>query len=228
MTNQHPPAVAALAEAAPKRSRRRWSWRARVAIALVLVLAAGCLFHAWLLPWAPRFLDVSTPPAAVDAVVVLGGGPDIRPFAGAEMRARGLAKRVILLEIEKTPGEEDGDIESPVELARGVMALYGVSDDDIVVLRTEVQSTRDEARSLARYLAEHPTERVAIVSHAYHTRRVRMIFRDTCRDSIDRLSFLGVPLESCREDDWWHTPVGWHTYMTEYMKLALCQFGLDA
>ena len=68
---------------------RRQRWLRRL---LAIAVMGGLLwvFHVRLLEAAARFLDVSEPPRSVDAIVVLGGGVDTRPFAAAALiRFRG-------------------------------------------------------------------------------------------------------------------------------------------
>src|SRR5712692_3788452 len=130
----------------PRRNRRRL-WLL-VPVALVAVLVA---LRPWLLPLAGAFLDVSTPPHAVDDVLVLGGGASTRPFVAAELYKAGLAHRVLLPTVKKSLDSEDGLVPADHELMQLVLRARGVPADAIVLLPGEVDSTADEARSLQRY-----------------------------------------------------------------------------
>jgi uncharacterized SAM-binding protein YcdF (DUF218 family) len=90
----------------------------------------------------------------------------------------------------------------------------------IVQLPDEVNSTADEARSLARYLDEHPERRVAVVTNDYHTRRACWIFRAELGDRAADLAFFAAPTDGFDTGNWWRSEEGWCCYCNEYVKLG--------
>ena len=107
------------------------------------------------------------------------------------------------------------------ELTRQILLACSVADDRVVLLPGTCASTEDEARALARYLNEHPAARVAIVTHAYHTRRARRLFRRVLGEQILQVYFLAAPTDAFSAEDWWQSEEGFTTYATEYAKFAM-------
>jgi uncharacterized SAM-binding protein YcdF (DUF218 family) len=199
--------------------RRRWRWL-RWLLIPALVLGMLVVLHPWLLPLAGSYLDVSQPPRAVDDVLVLGGGRDTRPFVAAALYKAGLAQRVLLPTVKASPENEDGLSPLDHEVMRRVLLKRGVPPDAIVQLPDEVNSTADEARSLAKYLDEHPKRRVAVVTNAYHTRRARWIFRAALGDRAADAPFFAAPSDGFDAGNWWRCEEGWCSYCNEYVKLG--------
>ena len=71
---------------------------------MVLVLTALCagvwLEREALLRGSADLWIVSDPITPADAVVVLGGGLEVRPFVAADLYKKGLVKKVLLSEVE--------------------------------------------------------------------------------------------------------------------------------
>jgi uncharacterized SAM-binding protein YcdF (DUF218 family) len=93
-----------------------------------------------------------------------------------------------------------------------------VPADRVTVLPGVVDSTFDEAGSLARFLDAHPDATVAIVTDDYHTRRARRAFRKVLGDRARQLRFAATPVDGVAADNWWQTPAGFRTYVGETFK----------
>jgi uncharacterized SAM-binding protein YcdF (DUF218 family) len=180
-----------------------------------LYLARGLL-----LPAAARFLDVSESPQPVDAVLVLGGGPDTRPFQAAELFRAGLTRRVLVLTARQLPSTEDGVALPEDEVIRRVLRAEGVPDEAVVTLPGGVVGTNDEARALSRFLDAEPEATVAVVTNGFHTRRARMLFRHELGARMARVHFVAAPGGDYDPDRWWRSEGGFTRYTTEYFKLA--------
>jgi uncharacterized SAM-binding protein YcdF (DUF218 family) len=193
-----------------------------VALALVVALLVGAyLARGRLLPAVGRFLDVSEPPRPVDVVLVLGGAANDRPFVAAALVRAGLAERVLVPTV-KPSAENQEDLRPPEhELIRRALRGRGVASERIVPLPGEVGSTLDEAQALARFLDAEPDTTVAVVTHAYHTRRARSLFRRVLGGRMARVHFVAAPSDQFSADDWWCSEEGFATYLTEYAKLLL-------
>jgi uncharacterized SAM-binding protein YcdF (DUF218 family) len=177
------------------------------------------VLHPWLLPLLGHWLDVSTPPREVDDIMVLGGGGDTRPFVAAALFKAGLAKGVLLPTVQPSPASADGLDPLHHEVMRQVLLKRGVPADAIVLLPGEVNSTADEARSLGRYMDEHPGRRVAVVTNDFHTRRAQWIFRTELGDRAVNMPFFAAPTDYFDGDNWWRSEAGCATYTDEYLKM---------
>jgi uncharacterized SAM-binding protein YcdF (DUF218 family) len=181
-------------------------------------LLALYLGRGWLLPAAARFLDVSEPPARVDYVMVLGGGTDSRPFVAAALVKAGLADRVLLAQVRRAPAVEDGVMPPEEEIVKRVLTARGVSPEVVTVLPGACDSTFDEARLLARFLDDKEAYTVTVVTHNYHSRRARWVFRRVLGDRLDRVRFVAPATDGFDESNWWKFEAGLRVYANEYVK----------
>jgi uncharacterized SAM-binding protein YcdF (DUF218 family) len=204
--------------AASARPRRRTRWR-RWAV-LAAILAVLYLGRQTLLTRAARFLNVAEPPRPVDAVLVLGGHVESRPFGGAALYKAGLAKKVLVSVPRPSESAPPENVPAEEEVARRILLTRGVPAADVLSLGSECASTRDEAYALGRFLEDHPSWSVAVLTSTFHTRRARDIFRRVLGARADRLHFVAVPTEGYDETNWWHFEEGFTEYALEYAKWA--------
>jgi uncharacterized SAM-binding protein YcdF (DUF218 family) len=201
---------------------RLFSWIAyhrRLLFAILLVTTLVLERERWLTALG-RFLDVSETPPPADAAYVLGGGASSRPFlAGALYRTRRV-RRVLVPEALPVAAEQADIACREDELIRRVLKLYEVPDRDVTLLPGPVASTRDEAVALARFLEEAPATSVIVVTHDYHTRRTRLLFRQLLSVAADRVSFVGVPTDGFNAGNWWRSEKGIVAYSFEFVKLT--------
>jgi len=187
---------------------------------IVLVVLAGLyLSRSWTLPCFARFLDVSEPPQRASAVMILGGGTDVRPFIAAALVKAKLADKVLVGQIKLSPEGEDGLVEPEHEIIVKVLLARGVSREDIILLPGTVASTLDEAQALADYLDQHPDDSVSVVTTSWHTRRARWIFERTLEGRSSQVHFVAAPTERFDENNWWTTEEGIFV-VDEYIKLG--------
>lgn len=199
-----------------------------LALVFALTLIVGFLARERLLIGAARILTVDDAEGPADYLVVLGGSPDTRPFAAAELYRRGMAPRVVIFEYRVGRLNELGRAPSQTELYRRVLQLEGVPTAAIVEAPGLVRSSWDEAQSLRRFLAEAPAARVIIVTSAEHTRRARWVFRRA-------LAGLGVDVKTAAarhlafdDTNWWRNDEGVLLIVHEYLKLPfyLVRYGI--
>lgn len=198
----------------PRRWRRRLVRLALLAGLLVVLYATrGRTLPAW-----GRWLDVGEPPRDADYALVLGGGSDARPFVAAGLYKAGRVRGVLVPRVRPSPDELDGVVEPEAEVTRRALLARGVPADRVTVLEGEADSTFDEARALARFLDGRPDATVAVVTHDFHTRRARAVFRSVLGDRAGRLHFVSTPSDGYSAADWWTTEDGFTTYLTETIK----------
>jgi len=203
------------AVADPPRRLKRWRWLLALAVVVLIVLLA----RSWWLPPMGRFLDISEPPSKVDAVMVLGGGVNTRPFVAAALVKTGRAQRVLLATI-KPPYGAANDFGVPEhELSKKVLLARGVSAGQIVQLAGECNSTEDEAKALGRFLDSEPGLRVAVVTSNFHTRRTRLLLARVLGERMQQITFVAAPTDGFDAETWWQDEEGVVTYSTEYLKL---------
>ena len=205
--------------------------RKRVYIATALAV----LFLALLLPNPVRtsalrqtglWLDVgTTAPEPVDYVLALGGGEEIRPFVGAALVNMGLAERALVLQTESGPDVQDGIKRSTQEIIRDVYLVRGVPREQLEFLEGASSSTFDEASAARRFFeTQQRPVRLAVVTHDFHTRRARWIFRRALEDLPITLVMVSAPTEDYRLETWWTSKPGFITVIAEYLRLALYLF----
>jgi uncharacterized SAM-binding protein YcdF (DUF218 family) len=138
---------------------------------------------------------------------------------GAWLVQRGFAERVLLPTVALSPDVREGLALSHHEIAVGVMANYGIADEQIETLDIGSTSTADESRALAAFLKARPDVRVAIVTSAYHTRRARWTIQSALGVDADRVHFVSAPNPDFHTDRWWSSSVGFRIVTSEYLKL---------
>jgi uncharacterized SAM-binding protein YcdF (DUF218 family) len=202
----------------PVNRKRRWR---RLCVILAAGVLVGSLYgaRAQLLPSVARFLDVSSAPSAVDYVMVLGGGTDIRPFVAATLVKAGLARQVLVPTSRHSPEALEGTSLTEEETVRRVLLARAVPAESIIQLDGECLTTFDEAQALARFLAARPGISVAVVTTDYHTRRASWVFRRVLGERIPGVSFVAAPSDGFDATNWWRIEGGFRAYLTEYVKL---------
>ena len=198
--------------------RRRWRRRFFVGLCALIVVYAS---HPTLLAWAGHWLNVGERlDVPVDCVYVLGGESSTRPFMAAAIYRAGYTRMVLIPEGQPSATDADRRVLGEHEIQREVLLRRGVPVDAIQQLPGPVNSTRDEARALEKFMATNPTSSVAVVTSDFHTRRTRLIFRRLLRDHRDRLHFVATPTDGFGPDSWWYFKDGLIWYVGEYAKLS--------
>lgn len=162
-------------------------------------------------------VDDAEPPA--DYLVVLGGGPETRPFAAADLYRKGFAPKVLIYH-QKTDRIVDlGLTPAGHELYRKVLELEGVHSDNIQLLPGVVDSSWDEARILHRFLNQNPARRIIVVTSAEHTRRARWVFKRVLAQMPVDVTIAAAGHLGFDETNWWKDDEGALLYLHEFFKL---------
>ena len=148
------------------------------------MFVAGALSAMLVLAWTARssLLTAAANICIVDdafqeanAIVVLVGGLDTRPFAAAELFRRGLAPRILVSDTKTSPAERHGILPREVDLARTSLAKLGVPAGAVAVLGEEVSNTYEEARALGAWARSAGAKRVIVPTEIFVTHRTRWI-----------------------------------------------------
>ena len=197
--------------------------RLRRYVTIVMVLAALCA-GAWieretLLRGAADLWIVSDPITPADAVVVLGGGIDVRPFAAADLYAKGLVKRILLSEVVDGPSVSIGLLTGHTEANRLILLRLGVPESAIETFGNANKNTWEEAVALKSWTDLNMASALIIPTETFSARRVRWMFRREFAGTGVRIevpSFDPPRLYSSAE--WWKTELGIITFQNEIIK----------
>lgn len=186
-------------------------------IGSLIALAVFLLLHRNILPWAARWLDVGEPPVASQAVFVLLGDADTRPFVAAALYNTGYAQEVLFAQVS-TKGLTQQQLPEHVCYQR-VLRHRGVPDKDIRILGSPIVDTMTESKVLLDYLETNPEAIVTVVTNHFHTRRTRWSLRRNVGKHADRLRYVSAPTDDFDAEDWWLHMRGFDYVLFEYIKL---------
>ncbi len=209
-------------------SARREGWGARATrfrrcFAIVLVLVGVCV-GVWiereaLLRGAADLWIVSDPITPADAVVVLGGGIDVRPFVAADLYAKGLAKKILLSDVEDGRSVNIGAVTGHAEGNRKVLLRLGVPESAIEKFGKANKNTREEAVSLKDWTDRNVVSVLIIPTEIFSARRVRWMFHREFAGTGVRIEVpsLDQPRLYTRAE-WWKTEDGMLAFQNEVLK----------
>ena len=196
---------------------RRARWLRRL---LILAVTGTLLFvfrHP-LLSAAARWWVVNDPVEKADAVYVLGGGLDQRPFAAAELYAKGTVPLVLVAEPSRGPAVQMNLMPSDSEVTLGILKKQHVPDSAVQRIGNGVRSSRDEAVALHEWLKTHPVRRVVIPTDPFHTRRVKWFFTREIRDTGTELAVVAIPNPRYDAERWWESEESFLSFFNELVK----------
>jgi uncharacterized SAM-binding protein YcdF (DUF218 family) len=207
----------ALAEPAKPSTTRRG--RARVGLA-VAVLAIGL---AWLerepiLRQIGAWWVVSDEQAQADAIVVLGGDLDVRPFAAAELYKHGLAGTILLSNVRMGRAEQLGFIPSHTELNRDVLLKLDVPATAIVTFGENLSSTQQEALAVRQWALRSQAKRIIVPTALFATRRTRWIFDHELAPIGVQVIVYAYQTQDYTLDAWWRHRYGLIDFNNEVLK----------
>ncbi len=172
-----------------------------------------------------NWLDAGDTPQPADVIVVLGGSHS-RSLYAADLHRRSVAPRILLSREQRSTEDlllEKIGVPHPRrnDVARAVLARYGVPESAIAYFDAEAMSTVDEAETVRRMLG-HTADTLLIVTSAYHTRRVKMIFADVLPAA--RFRVVASPYESFPES-WWRDQDSARNALLEVAKITYYRLG---
>lgn len=199
---------------------------------LLIALLAACLLaiigwfaRAPVLQGAARFWIVSAGPLApADAVAVLGGGLDVRPFAAAEYYQKGLAKRILVSDVRLNRSERLGIFSSQLDLNRRVLIQLGVPEDAIESFGAANRNTHDEAMALRQWVDRTHAHSVIIPTEIFSSRRVKWMMETALDGSGARVQVPAFDSEDYGRDDWWQHELGLIAFQNEALKYVYYRF----
>lgn len=201
----------------PGRSHAKWLLRLTP---FLVVLAGLILYHAALLTALGKLWTVDETLTKADAIVVLGGGVQTRPFAAAKLYREGFAPKVIVINVERSPTDQMGLTLPESQLITDVLLREGVPGDAITLVGENVSSTYEEALAVSDWLKQTGARHLLVPTESFHTRRVNWIFKKVLHSIGTDVQVKAVEPGSYHYTDWWQTEKGLIEFQNEVIKFA--------
>jgi len=189
-------------------------------LALCALLLAVYLFRGPILSSAAKVWIVNDPLEKADAIVVLGGGLENRPFEAAKLYARGLAPKILVLNVCSNRTDQMGITIPETELAIYLLLKNDVPEEAITVIGRGVTSTHDECIAVRHWAEENKPKRLIFPTEPFHTRRVKWFFRKILRESRVEVRATPIRLSDYSAEDWWRKEIGLIAFQNELIKFA--------
>jgi uncharacterized SAM-binding protein YcdF (DUF218 family) len=203
----------------------RWAWRGILVLAFGGVLAAMAYWsRTFLLTEMAKAWVVNEPVAKADAIVVLGGGVDTRPFAAAKLYNAGVAPVILYMNVKLTPADKMGLAISEKDETQNILLSNSVPESAIQAIGTNVASTYDESRAVRAWDLRRGAKSILIVTDFFHTRRARWIFEKELKETGVQVHVQGVATLEYGIADWWKHEDGVIAFQNEIMKYIYYRF----
>jgi uncharacterized SAM-binding protein YcdF (DUF218 family) len=194
-------------------------------LALGGVLAAVTYWNrTFLLTEMAKAWVVNEPVAKADAIVVLGGGVDTRPFAAAKLYHAGVAPLILYMNVKLTPAEKIGIVLPEKEETRRILLSEGVPAGAILAIGTNVASTYDESFAVRAWESRSGAKSMVIVTDVFHTRRARWVFEKQLRGTGVQVDMQGVATLAYGTTNWWKHEEGVIGFQNEVIKYIYYRF----
>lgn len=202
-------------------------WRRYFAMVLVLTFLCGVgwIEREALLRGSADLWIVSDPITPADAVVVLGGGLDVRPFVAADLYAKGLVKRILLSQVESGPPVLIGALAGHTEENLKVLLKLGVPESAVETFGSANKNTWEEAVALKSWAHQNVVSALIIPTEIFAARRVRWIFHREFAGTGIRVEVPSFdPPRGYARANWWKTEYGVLTFQNELLKYLYYRF----
>lgn len=201
--------------------RLKWfKWLLAVVLVLFVLLVTGYFFRTPLLRGLASEWIVNEPLSHSDVIVVLGGGPDTRPFEAARLFHLGLAPKVLLMNPRPSPSTELGLLPTEADLGRSILLKQEVPNSDIFVAAEVVTNSYDESIAIRNWAKTNGVTRVIVPTDIFHTRRVRWLYGKEFKGTGIQVEIEAVPVRQYAARDWWHHEEGVIAFQNEVLKYA--------
>jgi uncharacterized SAM-binding protein YcdF (DUF218 family) len=205
--------------------KNRW-WRllAWLLALCCVLLAAGYVFRVPLLTGLANAWVVNDLVTKADAIVILGGGVENRPFTAAKLFHEGVAPQILYMNVRLSPAAELGVIPSEREQTHQILSSNGVPETAMTSLGNGVGNTYDESRAVRDWVEKSGAKSIIIPTDPFHTRRVRWVFSQQLRNLKTEIHVVAVPPVRYRAADWWRHEEGMIAFQNEVAKYIYYRF----
>jgi uncharacterized SAM-binding protein YcdF (DUF218 family) len=186
----------------------RLIWRLFRLLLMLLLFGAGLyLGGPYLLRVLGHYLITAHPLVKSDLVVVLSGEPFLCVPEAARIYHEGLAPSILLSNEPRPRGQEDlrrQGIRFPdsQEISLQLLEALRVPKQAIHTLEERTDGTRDEMRSVSRFLTSRSVRTLILVTSKAHSTRAYKIFTAGLGPKIGVL-MRPVPSDPFDPDHWW-------------------------
>jgi uncharacterized SAM-binding protein YcdF (DUF218 family) len=197
---------------------KRIKWPA-IALLILCGLVIVCfLCRAPLLRGAAHVWIINEPLSQADVIVVLGGGPDTRPFEAARLFHLGLASKILLMNPRPSPAAGLHLVLTETELSHDILLTKGVPDTNIFITSCFVTNSYDESIALRNWAETNHVSRAIIPTDVFHTRRVRWLYTKELKGTGVKVQIEAVPVHEYNTDAWWKNEQGVIAFQNEILK----------
>jgi uncharacterized SAM-binding protein YcdF (DUF218 family) len=201
----------------PRRWLRRIAWLLTIGCTLLLVCY---VLRAPLLTGVAQAWVVNEPTPHADAIVILGGGLENRPFAAAKLFHDGVSPIILYMNVRLSPAEEIGVISAEGEATHRILLSKGVPEMAMTMIGSSVSNTYDESRAVEAWLEKSGAKSIIIPTDLFHTRRARWIFNKDLRNNQAEIHVVAVDPRRYEINDWWRHEEGVIAFQNEIIKYA--------
>lgn len=155
-----------------------------------------------------------------EAIFVLSGSADERAKHAAYLHKKGYAPRIVCTGAIIPENVEILGMEyKEAQITQTALTKRYKVPDTLVTCLLEGTSTKEEADAVLNYAEKHHLSKIMIVSTAFHTKRVKYIFRKRFKHNKNiKLCIQAAPALDYNERYWWKDEEGLLTVYTEYAK----------
>ena len=202
----------------PSSLRNRWTRCLICLLALAFLTLGAYGFRAQLLAGLAKAWVVDEPLTNADAIVILGGCPETRPFAAARLFHDGVAPRILYMNVRVSAAEAIAGLIPEREKTRLLLLSNSVPESAITLIGTNVASTYDESRAVRAWTEQSGARSILIPTDPFHTRRVRWIFNKELQGTGTVIDVVAINAASYRTVDWWKHEEGLIAFQNEFIK----------
>jgi uncharacterized SAM-binding protein YcdF (DUF218 family) len=200
---------------------------------IVVAFLAVVVGAVWLLLEGGRFLQHEDPLEHADAIFVLAGTRLERPLEGVDLYKAGWAPLIVISPGRTEPAERlvrargiPYALES--EMQRDTLIKLGVPASAILANDGFVDNTASEANLVRDLVIAHHWHRVIVVTSKFHVRRAGFAFRRGLAGTGAQPLMRASHYDSSDPANWWRTRADLRFALSEWAKLTLYWFGLNA
>lgn len=165
---------------------------------------------------AGKYLVYSDPLEPVDVIAVLSGNDESRIREAAELYHQGIAYNIFLSRTSQTFGE----YELPYTMLQEEMLQeLDIPGGAVYIAEITAKNTGQEASGIKNRMYNLGYSSVMVVTDAWHTRRVKMIFSESFRNTGFKVLVHPVPESGYNKYLWWLTSDGWSKTVSEYVRI---------
>jgi uncharacterized SAM-binding protein YcdF (DUF218 family) len=163
---------------------------------------------------------VNDPIEKADAIVVLGGGLETRPAEAARLYQKGIAPKILVLNVQSNSTDLLGITIPDTELAIFLLLKKEIPESAITVIGHGVANTHDECIAVRHWAEENKPKRLIFPTDPFHTRRVKWFFKKTLRETGTEVRTVAVPVKEYSGTNWWQNEKGVIAFQNEVLKFG--------